>query len=304
MARNDFLPIATGSNAFVLSQEAYAAHPHRVAGQQAGVASAELNNKALRQGASMASAIGQFIAAAGYDARDDGNILTLQKHFAAAVAALISPSIASAVAAAKKKVLEMVFPVGSFYMSVSSATSPATLLGFGQWTPVSGRFLFASNSTHSAGQSGGEEAHTLTVNEMPKHNHAVTVSRAGAHTHTGTVSSAGSHQHAISVSTSGAHFHGAIGHNVDDSFWGLYDAARNHVGLDGYDRDNPIWRTSTDGAHSHSVTMKAAGSHTHQISINSAGAHSHSVVSADVGGNAAHNNMPPYLSVYMWRRTA
>lgn len=23
-----------------------------------------------------------------------------------------------------------------------------------------------------------------------------------------------------------------------------------------------------------------------------------------VGGNAAHNNMPPYLSVYMWKRTA
>ena len=25
---------------------------------------------------------------------------------------------------------------------------------------------------------------------------------------------------------------------------------------------------------------------------------------ASTGGNASHNNMPPYLSVYMWQRTA
>ncbi len=26
--------------------------------------------------------------------------------------------------------------------------------------------------------------------------------------------------------------------------------------------------------------------------------------SASAGGGAAHNNMPPYLAVYVWRRTA
>ena len=280
MARNDFLPIATGSNAFVLSQEAYAAHPHRVAGQQAGVASAELNNKALRQGASMASAIGQFIAAAGYDARDDGNILTLQKHFAAAVAALISPSIASAVAAAKKKVLEMVFPVGSFYMSVSSATSPATLLGFGQWTPVSGRFLFASNSTHSAGQSGGEEAHTLTVNEMPSHTHNATTTQNGLHTHS--EGSAGHHRHTGGDDISKTKSFDACSGNGNPWALGYGDGC--------YNGQRSGFYTDWQGEHRH--TIDAAGAHAHTVNVGSA------------GGNAPHNNMPPYLSVYMWRRTA
>lgn len=30
----------------------------------------------------------------------------------------------------------------------------------------------------------------------------------------------------------------------------------------------------------------------------------YSVDMTAAGGNAAHNNMPPYLSVYAWRRTA
>lgn len=282
MAGNDFLPIATGTNAFVLSQEAYEAHPHRIAGQQSGVASAELNNKALRQGASMASAIGRFIAAAGYDARDDGDIQTLQANFAAAVAALIAPSIASAVTAAKKNVLETVFPVGSFYISASSATSPATRLGFGTWEVVSGQFLLAANSVYPVGSSGGEASHKLTAAEMP------------GHTHNAATTQNGSHSHSASIGNSGEHYHGSgVGWDrFPNGSYGCYDGAYNHAGFDGGDTNNPIWKTSTNGSHSHSANIHAAGAHTHTVNV------------ASTGGNAPHNNMPPYLSVYMWRRTA
>ena len=45
-------------------------------------------------------------------------------------------------------------------------------LGF-TWQKIEGVFLFASDSNHQVGASGGEENHTLSVNEMPSHNHRI-----------------------------------------------------------------------------------------------------------------------------------
>lgn len=72
------------------------------------------------------------------------------------------------------KILDWVYPVGSLYISVDP-TSPASLYG-GEWERYgNGRTIVAVDETDddfkTAGQTGGEKTHTLTVAEMPAHNH-------------------------------------------------------------------------------------------------------------------------------------
>jgi microcystin-dependent protein len=62
MPTNDFVPFATAGGANVLSQASYLASPQLGPGQQSGVASSALNNKALRQACFVASQVAQFMA--------------------------------------------------------------------------------------------------------------------------------------------------------------------------------------------------------------------------------------------------
>ncbi len=58
-------------------------------------------------------------------------------------------------------ICDVFWPVGSIYMSYSS-TSPANLFG-GQWTQISGRFLYPSTS---AGSTGGSNTHNHPLSDL------------------------------------------------------------------------------------------------------------------------------------------
>ena len=62
-----------------------------------------------------------------------------------------------------------IFPVGFIYQSTES-TSPASLFG-GEWEQIQNRFLYGSGGSYGVGNTGGEESHVLSINEMPSHNH-------------------------------------------------------------------------------------------------------------------------------------
>lgn len=63
------------------------------------------------------------------------------------------------------------WPVGSIYTS-TKPTDPHELFG-GTWKPIQDTFLWCAGPKHVAGTSGGEETHTLDINEMPEHSHSI-----------------------------------------------------------------------------------------------------------------------------------
>lgn len=88
---------------------------------------------------------------------------------------LHAPSLAgvypAANVAALATIMGFVYPVGSYYFNESDSTNPGTLLGVGTWVAVEERFLVGYKSGDSdfgtAGTTGGERTHTLTVSEVP-----------------------------------------------------------------------------------------------------------------------------------------
>lgn len=77
-------------------------------------------------------------------------------------------------AISKLTILNMIYPVGSIFISTSSA-NPATTMG-GTWTRYGqGRVLVGVNESDAdfstAGKTGGEKTHLQTVDEMPSHTH-------------------------------------------------------------------------------------------------------------------------------------
>lgn len=93
MAKNEFLPFGTAANANVLPNTDYQALPARASGFFSGVAKSDQLNTVWRQGSTMATVLGQFIAdKTGRDVLDNGNISGLVDQFGTALSLFASAS--------------------------------------------------------------------------------------------------------------------------------------------------------------------------------------------------------------------
>lgn len=78
---------------------------------------------------------------------------------------------------------DLIYPVGSIYMSVNS-TDPQSLFG-GVWQALNeGRVLLGAGAQYAAGGKGGTSTVTLSEEQLPSHTHNVQIHEAGSHTHT------------------------------------------------------------------------------------------------------------------------
>lgn len=220
----------------------------------------------------------------------------------------ISPlaDISSVLENFRSQILLAAYPVGSIYIS-ASATSPATLFG-GSWTRIEDSFLLAAGSSYEAGSTGGEAAHVLTNAEIPAHTHTGPSHQHTvlAHTHTipAHAHTVPAHTHSASTSSAGAHSHTLHRWMAGGSGTVRYAAQG--------DNSTPTYSTSSAGAHTHTVTVGSkAAFNTQSGGGGNTGASTAANTTASgtgntgsTGGGGAHNNMPPYLAVYIWQRTA
>lgn len=109
------------------------------------------------------------------------------------------------------------WPVGSIYLAYNH-TNPATLFG-GTWTRIQNAFLWATTSTGTIGQTGGEREVTLTEDQIPAHNHGGTYTDAGtARTHAW-LASGGSAMGYDTVEAGGGEAHNNMPPYIQVSVW-------------------------------------------------------------------------------------
>ena len=113
---------------------------------------------------------------------------------------------------------------------------------------------------------------TGSTSSSGNHHHSFTTSYVGDHTHSFTIRSDGGHYHSLTISKAGDHAHSVT--------------------------------VASNGKHTHNLSIAAAGAHTHSVAIAAAGAHTHAITIGKTGSGAAFSILPPYIAVYMWRRTA
>lgn len=131
------------------------------------------------------------------------------------------------------------------------------------------------------GVDGGRNLGSSQTGALQSHAHSGSSADAGAHGHSGTANSAGAHNHRASTGEAGAHRH-----HTPTILREIFD---NTGGPSGYGQDTPYAKgpdvfTSTEGAHSHSVSIGNAGNHEHALTINSAGTHNHAITISATGG--------------------
>ena len=188
--------------------------------------------------------------------------------------------------------------------------------------------MIGANSSHAAGTTGGSETKTIAVGNLPSHTHIVKAHSHGLNSHKHEI---GAHSHGLNnhKHSVGAHTHGlnshthstyeptAHTHTVQWSSEGVIRGTETYVVKGGITTQsaNGSASTTTGAASGNTANSTAfdsgpaSGSTANSTAFNSGAATGNTAATTDTdsgatGSGNALNIMPPFLSVYMWKRTA
>ena len=170
-------------------------------------------------------------------------------------------------------IASQLYPIGAVYITVLTH-NPTDLFG-GQWVKLpAGKMLINEGDGFNLNETGGEKEHVLTETEMPRHAHVLD---GKGRIQTNTVELKGN----ISYSQSG------------DNGGGLakYRSSNGIVKVESYYGEQTRKGDSGDSA----INLNIDASHSHILDLSS-------LSMQRTGSSQAHNNMPPYLVVNMWKR--
>lgn len=166
------------------------------------------------------------------------------------------------------------YPVGSIYFTDRSA-NPSTYMGGGTWVRWGkGRVPIGVDEADAkfdiVEETGGQSTYNLSIANMPSHSHG---GNTGYQSH--------DHGHTGYTSVNGSHAHNYFAPATDQGSVGGSTIYRSRVAT----------VTDAQGDHSHSVQ-------TYGVDTN----HYHGITAE--GSGTAYNVLNPYITCYIWKRTA
>ena len=184
------------------------------------------------------------------------------------------------------RVLKVIYPVGAIYTSTNS-TNPKDMFGFGTWEQIKDTFLLTAGDTYKAGNTGGAASHTHSIGHThgvpgvahthSTGNHTLTVSEMPSHTHTEYIDVNGGKQPYTLANGGGST-------TANGYYFGGTRPAYNGTQV-------VTGNTGGSGAHNHGNTGSTAPNAT-------------TTNSQSTSTSGSTSNLPPYLVVYAWKRTA
>lgn len=177
------------------------------------------------------------------------------------------------------------FPVGSVFITTATG-DPAQLLGYGTWQRFGkGKTLLSQDDADvdfkTIEGTGGEKLHTLTTAEMPSHTHV-----QDAHTH---------------VQDPHTHVQNAHNHTQDPHHHTQQVKSTPNDGTSGSRGGDTANDTSVGRTDDTTATNQAATATNQNATATNQNT---TATNQSTGGGTGHNNMPPYVVVFIWRRTA